>query len=1376
MKGKVAKLLVASFVVMMSVWVGHGQVSSFGSIVGTVTDPAGAVVAGATVVVKNNSLSTESTFTTSDNGTFNVPSLNTGLYTITVTASGFKTAVVTDVKVDVGKPSSQNVTLEVGTAAETVTVVGSGELLQTQSANVANTITGRQITDLPMASRNALDIVLFLPGTATVGRPRQSSVNGLPKGAINITLDGVSVQDPLLKNSDGFFTYIQPKTDAISEVTSSTSTPGAESAGNGAVQIKFATRQGSPEFHGSVYMYHRNSYFNSNYWFNNALLPRDPVDGTAPKNRVLLTQPGVRIGGPIRFPGLIKNNNTAFFFINYEEFRLPESVTRTRTVLAPAALTGNFSWIRTSTVVDPLCTQINATQQQCTRNLLTFAATQDCDLGTPGLQPCPSTRDATVGSLLDAINASTTGGSITPNTGLPNENQFTFVNLGFQKRQFPTVNLTWNINKNHQVTNVYNYQIFRTKVDFLNNADPRFPGFPNHGAQNSNRFSDAATLVSKLGTSMSNEFRGALVGGTVVFFPDVDVNQFTNQGGFTLGITSGSTPNITTATATGNVQRRNGPVQTINDTLSWSRGNHALSIGGGWTRTNAFIQFLPSTSLVRTVGFGLDTTTTWSNNPPVFDCNPNQTGVNACTGDPAALWFTTANFPNASANQLTEARAIYATLIGRVNTLSGTATADEKLNYSINGSLTERAGQQTWSGFVQDQWRFRPNITINGGVRYELQGPYYAKNNAYTVPLSYNNIFGCSGPNNFFNPSDTNADGINGGVGVSNGCTNPITQLQRLAPGSKAYNTDRNNFAPNLGIAYSPEFKSGLMHVIFGDSGQSVLRAGFSVAFTQDGTNVGSTGLDINPGQSFSIARAVTNDTVGNTGTCSTCIVMGSLLRNGLPPPVLTAPTFPFTPGVNDQVNAFNPNLRVGYVMSWQGSYQREFMKDTVFEARYVGNRAHKLTRLWFINEVNTRENGFAAEFALAQANLFANNLFPGGTHAGSFAYFGPGTGTSPLPIFFAYLQGNVGNPGAPGNYTSGNWTATAITNNLTGVAPSVTGVAGTLSASAGLRANAVLAGLGRNFFVVNPDVPNGAFTIDNGAQSTYDALQIELRRRLSKGLLVQASYTWSKAMSDAAASSSFAQSNYVSLRNPRLNRTLSPYDISHNFKADFIYELPFGTGKTLFGSVGKKTNWLVGGWGINGTARIQSGSPINLGPVQLVGMTRKELQHALKIRKDPVLRGIVYYLPDDIIQNTIKAFTVAGANATNATNGYGSAGAPVGRFIAPTGYGNCQASYNGQCGLSNVILYGPHFTRFDLSVAKKVTFSENKNLEFRVEFLNAFNNINFKVGSFANDVTSLAGTFSGSTFGQTNVAYQDTSTTTDPGGRLVQFVLRFNF
>src|SRR5882724_10324898 len=188
------------------------------SLSGTVKDPNGAVVAGASVDVKNPSTGQEFTATTNDNGVFTIPAVSAGKYNVTIKAQGFKTAIVKDVEVLAATPASVDIALQVGAQNEEIQVTGAGEVLQTQSANVSNTIIGRQITDLPFASRNALDLVLFLPGTSSPARPRQSTINGLPKGGLNITVDGINVQDNLIKSSDGFFTFIQPKTDAIDEV------------------------------------------------------------------------------------------------------------------------------------------------------------------------------------------------------------------------------------------------------------------------------------------------------------------------------------------------------------------------------------------------------------------------------------------------------------------------------------------------------------------------------------------------------------------------------------------------------------------------------------------------------------------------------------------------------------------------------------------------------------------------------------------------------------------------------------------------------------------------------------------------------------------------------------------------------------------------------------------------------------------------------------------------------------------------------------------------------------------------------------------------------------------------------------------------------
>jgi hypothetical protein len=231
-------LILATFIACASVAFGPGTT---GSLTGTVSDPSGVVPNAAVTVTGGAGL--ELTTQTSDNGTFSVPALGAGTYTVTVIAPNYKKAVITDVKIAVGKPSTINVELEIGPQEQTVTIVGAGgELLNSQNATVGSTIVGRQIVDQPQASRDALDLVTLLPGVQTTGRPRTSTVNGLPKGALNITIDGTDVQDQLISSQDGFFTFVRPRIDAIDEVTVSTATPGAESSGDGAVQIKFVTR------------------------------------------------------------------------------------------------------------------------------------------------------------------------------------------------------------------------------------------------------------------------------------------------------------------------------------------------------------------------------------------------------------------------------------------------------------------------------------------------------------------------------------------------------------------------------------------------------------------------------------------------------------------------------------------------------------------------------------------------------------------------------------------------------------------------------------------------------------------------------------------------------------------------------------------------------------------------------------------------------------------------------------------------------------------------------------------------------------------------------------------------------------------------------
>jgi hypothetical protein len=1314
------------------------QVTSTSSISGAVVDPSGAVVAGAVITVKNDATGEESRATSAGNGTFTVPALTAGVYKITVAAPGFKQALVQGIKIDAGVPATVNISMEIGAATDSVIIQSSAEVLQTQSANISTTITGRQITDLPFTSRNATDLLLFQPGTVTPGRPRSSSFNGLPQGAINMTLDGLNIQDNAIKNGDGFYTQFYPRTDAVQEVTLSTATPGAESAGEGAIQIKMVTRYGGNAFHGSLYEYHRNPALNANYWFNNR-------DLRPPKDRLLLNQFGGRFEGPIVIPKLFDGHDKAFFFVNYEQFRLATQVSQNRSVLSPQAQQGDFQW---------KVKQGNQTTIQKV-NLFDLAARSNCAPAGQPARPCVSTIDPTVAKLLGDIRSATqTSGSLEvvtdPNLIVdPNIQRYAFSPVGGGEiRVFPTLRLDFNIGSKHHLEGSYLPQTHHTLIDYLNNGAPAFPGFPSFGSQISTRFGSAIALRSTLTNTLTNEARFTFSGGTVTFNSEGSAANYTgalaNQAGFNLGSGTpgaGGTTGIVAAagvngaTVSTNIQRRNAPIKQFSDTVNWTRGSHTLNLGANFTQVNYFqsVQnFAPS------INFGVD------------------------QSDPANGMFNTTNFPGAINTDLANARGLYATLVGSVTAITASSFLDEETGkYVYNGLRVRRARMREIGLFAQDGWRAKPNLTLNYGLRWEVQLSVVPKNNNLST-TTVAGLYGVSGP---------------GGP----------TQFTQFKEGDKAFNTNLGNFAPSLGFAWTPNWKSGLLSKVFGSDGKSVIRGGFSIAYNREGIGDILDTLVNNPGGTLTSTRSVTNNNLG-----SLPVLLSQTSRLG-PPVVPDSPVYPITnqPGgylISDAASIYDSNYKLPYVMSWSFGLQREITKDTAIEVRYVGNRGLRNRTTYNLNDINIVGNGFLNEFKLAQRNLesfkAANpNCSTPGNPLCSFAYKGL-PGQAPLPIILAYFSGiPAGQAGDTSKYTSTLFTNTTFVNPLVVNNAAPYTFAQSLYNSTGQRSNALAAGLAPNFFLVNPNLQGGASFTGNGGHTYYDSAVVELRRRMSKGLLVQGSYVFARG---------FTLTN-TSISSPYF-KTLSPLVINHAFKADWIYDLPFGHGQWLLGNSRGVIGKAVEGWSFQGGARLQSGAPVvfngfqtnapgdtlpnGLTGLRLVGMTAKELQKSVKMRFDDAAR-VAYFLPQDIIDNTIKAFSVSATSPT----GYGSLGAPTGRYIAPANRADCIEAYAGQCGFPNLVLYGPRFTRFDLSMIKRTRITEKVDFEFRAEFLNAFNNINFSIQNPSNATTTVRGTSAGppagvanNGFGRVGFAYRDISTTNDPGGRIIQFVGRINF
>jgi hypothetical protein len=1284
----------------------YGQGSTTQSLSGTVVDASGAVIPGADVAAKHNATGVVSNAVTNSDGLFSIPSLPTGTYTVTVTLQGFKTAVIQNVVLTSGAGANVKAALEVGGVSEQVTVSSSSEIVQTQSSGVSQTINTNQIVKLPITSRSAMDFVNLLPGVSTPSGNRQATINGLPRAAINITLDGINIQDNTLKGSnggDGFFAIVSPRLDAIEEVTVSSAAQGADAAGQGAVQVKFVTRSGTNQFTGSGYEYYRRDRLNANTWFNNR-------DGVA-KAKLKQDNTGVRVGGPIMLPGY-DGHNKAFFFVNYEEEHSPSDVTRNRTILNPGAQNGQFAYAGGSV------------------NVLALAAANGQ----------LATVDPTVAKVLSDIrSAITKTGSVADTDG--NLQRYSFNVPVASVRRYPTVRLDYNLTERHRLTGTYNRQQFTTFPDTLNGRDAFFPDFPIAAGQASTRMAFSSALRSTLTSNLVNEGRVGASGAPVQFFPEMNLGMYTgtiaNTNGFHLNFpTVGSA--LTGAGATPAPQSRNATDLTVEDTVTWLKGSHSVTMGGSFSQ---FSIWMKNGSLVPQISFGMVNT------------------------DPALSLFTTANFPSASPANLTAAQNLYAFLTGRVTTISADARLDEKTGkYLYEGVGLQRGRLREYGGYAADQWRVKQNLTINAGLRWDVQNPFYPLNSSYTF-ADIANLCGLSGA-----ASDNRCNEFRPGAmpGVD-----PV--YQQYKAGSRAYSVDYNNVAPSAGLAWTPQARPGFLGKLMG-AGDFVVRAGYTRSFSRSGMSDFTGPLNSNPGV------VITNPTTRSESNGNLLVGPAPLLfRNGSvlgPPSFSDTPTYPLLPLVSNgygtqSINGFDRKIQVPYADSWQAGITRSLGRDMAVEVRYVGTRGREGWTNLNLNEFNIVENGFLKEFRQAQANLQAN--LAAGLNTRGFAYTGA-PGTAPLPTFLAFFNGqSSGNAGDSTRYTGTNWTNPTFLGYLAALNPQpynfATAQTGGLLGSAAFRANAAAAGVPSNFFVANPENLGGARVTTNLEKTKYDSLQTELRRRFSQGVQFQASYVFGHGLNSA----------FTSFRKPLVMRRNAgdPGDITHQFKSNVVYDLPFGRGRRWGGDANGLVDRLIGGWQLGVASRVQSGRLVDLGNVRLVGMSRGDVQNLFKLRFDNAGKQI-YMWPDSVVQNTILAWNVSATSPT----GYAGA-TPTGQYFAPANGPECieiaqgstvngvslstqqnaNAGY-GECGTGSLVVTGPTFKAHDIRISKRTTLVGRTNIEFAAEFLNAFNHPNF---------TPISGITNGS-FGTTLTPYQLTGLSGTDTRRTIQLIARVNW
>jgi len=652
--------------------------SSTGRLVGTVTDASG-VIPGATVTTKDNQTGKERTSTTSGEGSFNIPQLDVGTYTVTISAPGHKSFSAADVKIDIGQEYSLNATLEVGQVSENVTVVAGADVINSTNAELSNTISPRQVLELPLNGRNPLALLNTVAGA----NPTNASINGERSSSVNYTRDGINVQDNFIRT--GGFVQDRPTVDDTGEFTVVTQNASADQGGGGSTQVQLVTPRGGQGYHGALWEYNRNVKFAANDFFNNAAgIPRPFL------NR---NQFGGKLSGPMPFPkfgeggpSLVKGK--AFFFAQYERFMLRQQRSITRNVLLGSARTGNFTYVDNSGVTR-------------TVNVLTGAGfTGAIPASVGGVLAVDPTIQARVLNPMPVA-----GNSTIANNGLTQLLQFN--QSDNDTRNGFTTRLDFDINSRNSLNFVYKYN---------NNGDERQSDTGGYGTHPfvvqsgpTNLF--IASYRTTIGTKFVNEVRGAYQPAEPFF------NQSSLPSDFIIGqIAANGLPvnglplTISSPEASFEDQGRNTRQYTLQDNASYTMGNHSLRFGVDFNAQR--IQVISN-----------------FNNTPIYAI----TNVN----NPLTPRLPANLYPGGiSATQRGRADALRYLLGGIIGAGSVAANfVNPTVGPKLGVPLIQQLNFDTIGSYISDQWRVSPHLTLNLGLRYDIFTPLTNPDQVFLEPV-----------------------------------------------------------------------------------------------------------------------------------------------------------------------------------------------------------------------------------------------------------------------------------------------------------------------------------------------------------------------------------------------------------------------------------------------------------------------------------------------------------------------------------------------------------------------------------------------------------------------------------------------------------------
>jgi hypothetical protein len=828
-----------------------------GTVLGRVTDSSGAVVPNAKVTLTNEETNVSTAAMSNAEGNYIVPFVLPGRYTVTVELSGFRTFVRKGITVAVNDRVPIDVTLDIGATTEAVTVTADAPLIEQANADMGQVVQRNYIEKLAMSGRNAMNLadlaggVLAGSGDYTSNSQNDITINGGSgdRGGNEITVDGIPNMNP----RQGGLAVTVPIADAVEEFKVSTTMFDASLGRSNGGALSFSTRSGTNELHGSAYDFYQNRALNANSWTNNRNgLPKPPVN---------YNLWGGTIGGPVYLPKIYDGRNKSFFFFYYETATNKRPISRYGRVPTELERMGDFSQTLSPTgvplaIYDPFSTVVSG--NTVTRTAFAGAripANRIDPTGAAVLAQLPMPNmpgPARIGSF--NWTASTVQQVDVSNLGVRFDH-----NISDRQRIYARISA---LNRDAMPNPQFfpgNYDLpsstsSRTTADL--NMDPR----RNRSFALDDSYSFSPTFFGSfrygyVRTGLTETFDGTGRDTSILRLPAQIVANQTVPGWpiFNLGE---NMPYIGSRARSSNNDTHAG-LATFNKLV----GRHALKFGVDYR-------------LVR-----------WN------EANPGTSASGTFTFNST---FTRSD-PAASSASNTSGASMASLLLG--------VPASGSLGYVSALSLQSHY----WGLFIQDDFKVSPRLTINLGLRYELETPYTERYNRISVGFDESAEL----------PFRIPGMQLRGGLLFS-------TEDNR-----RQGKIDGNNFGPRVGLAYTLTPKT-------------VLRSGYGIFYSSGIVNAGTLG-------GVASFNAITNYVGSTDGNRTPFTTIQNPFPTGIVQP--TGNSLGIATEAGNSITFIDPNRKLPYIQQWQFSIQRELPFQSVIETAYVGTHAIGLLEDFNLNE-----------------------------------------------------------------------------------------------------------------------------------------------------------------------------------------------------------------------------------------------------------------------------------------------------------------------------------------------------------------------------------------------------------------------------------------